>query len=46
LAAVGGTGLGPLTGGWIAMNPNLEWRWIEWIEMMYVATFITLQICL
>jgi MFS family permease len=26
-------GVGPIMGGFIEMNPNLEWRWIEWIQM-------------
>lgn len=40
LAAIGGAGLGPLMSGWIEVNPHLEWRWIQWIQMMYepVAT--------
>ena len=33
LAAIGGTGLGPIISGWIEMN--LGWRWIQWIQMMY-----------
>lgn len=37
LAAVGGTGLGPIFAGWIEMNSRLEWKWIQWIQMMYVA---------
>lgn len=40
LAAIGGAGLGPLMSGWIEVNPHLEWRWIQWTQMMYepVAT--------
>lgn len=34
LAAVGGTGLGPVVAGWVEMNPRLGWRWIQWIHMM------------
>jgi len=34
VVAVGGTGFGPVYAGWIEMNPNLEWRWIQWIQMM------------
>lgn len=36
LAALGGTGLGPVVAGWVEMNPHLQWRWIQWIHMMYV----------
>lgn len=35
-AAFAGTGFGPLFAGWIAMNPHLEWRWIQWISFMFV----------
>ena len=34
-AAFAGTGFGPLFAGWIAMNPHLEWRWIQWLHLMY-----------
>ena len=37
IAAIGGTGLGPVASGWIEMNPHLGWRWIQWIQMMYAA---------
>jgi MFS family permease len=36
VAAMGGTGLGPVAAGWVEMNPKLEWRWIQWIQMMCV----------
>lgn len=36
LAAIGGTGLGPVGAGWIEMDPRLEWRWIQWIHFMCV----------
>lgn len=36
LCALGGTGLGPVHAGWIEMNPRLEWKWIQWINMMQV----------
>ncbi|THU84213.1 MFS polyamine transporter [Dendrothele bispora CBS 962.96] len=38
-AALGGTGFGPLIGGWIEINPRLGWKWIEWIEMMICAIY-------
>jgi hypothetical protein len=51
LAALGGTGIGPVFAGWIEMNPHLEWRWIQWIQCMFVfspeplfAYFIELSI--
>ncbi|KAK2462261.1 hypothetical protein APHAL10511_005757 [Amanita phalloides] len=34
MGALGGTALGPIIAGWIEMNPHLEWRWIQWIQMM------------
>ncbi|KIJ65186.1 hypothetical protein HYDPIDRAFT_175204 [Hydnomerulius pinastri MD-312] len=34
IAAVGSTGLGPLLAGWIEENPNLHWRWIQWISII------------
>ncbi|TFK67701.1 MFS general substrate transporter [Pluteus cervinus] len=39
-AAVGGTGLGPLFSGWVEMNPHLEWRWIQWIQMIMFAVYL------
>lgn len=36
LVAVGGAGISPVFSGWIEMNPRLRWRWIEWIQLMYV----------
>ncbi|KAF4610850.1 hypothetical protein D9613_006630 [Agrocybe pediades] len=42
VVAVGGTGLGPVYAGWIEMNPNLEWRWIQWIQMIICGLFIVL----
>ncbi|THH11400.1 hypothetical protein EW146_g8061 [Bondarzewia mesenterica] len=32
VTAVGGTGIGPVAAGWIATNPRLQWRWIQWIH--------------
>ncbi len=29
--AIGGLGLGPALAGWIEMNQNLQWRWIQYI---------------
>ncbi|KIL65660.1 hypothetical protein M378DRAFT_192380 [Amanita muscaria Koide BX008] len=44
LAAVGGTGFGPLIGGWIEMNPTLQWRWIQWIQMIGQFVFLLLTL--
>ena len=41
LMAVGGTGFGPVYAGWIEINPNLEWKWIQWILMMQVIPRLT-----
>lgn len=38
LAAIGGTGLGPVVAGWVELNPRLQWRWIQWIHMMSVRS--------
>ena len=34
ISAIGGTGLGPVFAGWIEMNQDLGWRWIQWIHAM------------
>jgi hypothetical protein len=31
-----GIGLAPVYAGWIAINSNLEWRWLQWVHMMQV----------
>ncbi|KAF5384638.1 hypothetical protein D9757_007464 [Collybiopsis confluens] len=41
-AAVGGVGIGPVCAGWIEMNPRLQWRWIQWIEMIVTALYLIL----
>ncbi|GLB43233.1 putative major facilitator superfamily protein [Lyophyllum shimeji] len=47
VAALGGTGLGPVMAGWIEVNPRLEWRWIQWIQMIiFAAYFILLPVVL
>ena len=43
LCAIGSVGLGPVAAGWIEMNPRLQWRWIQWIHMMYVDMFIVIM---
>lgn len=37
LVATSTIGVGPIMGGWVEMNEKLQWRWIEWIGMMYVC---------
>jgi MFS family permease len=46
LAAVGGTGLGPVAAGWVEMNSRLRWRWIQWIHMMFVVLFTAINLLL
>ena len=36
LIVIGATGLAPVYAGWIAINPNLEWKWLQWVHMMQV----------
>lgn len=36
--AFGGNGVGTLIGGWIEMNPRLQWKWIQWISLMWVIS--------
>ncbi|KAJ7065360.1 MFS polyamine transporter [Mycena amicta] len=38
-AALGGTGLGPVIAGWIEMNPSLQWRWIQWVQMINCGAY-------
>ncbi|KAF9482569.1 MFS polyamine transporter [Pholiota conissans] len=40
ITAVGGTGLGPVYAGWIEMNSRLEWKWIQWIQMIACGVYI------
>ncbi|KAJ3801072.1 major facilitator superfamily domain-containing protein [Lentinula aff. detonsa] len=42
VAAVGGTGLGPIYAGWIEMNSRLQWRWIQWIQMIITGFYLIL----
>lgn len=46
LAAIFGTGFGPLLGGQIIQS-SLDWRWIQWIQAIYTSVgFIILCIFL
>ncbi|THU86241.1 MFS polyamine transporter [Dendrothele bispora CBS 962.96] len=40
VAALGGTGWGPLFAGWIEMNPKLQWRWIQWVQLIVCAVYL------
>lgn len=31
-----GAGIGSFTSGWVVMDTRLEWRWIQWISLMFV----------
>ncbi|KAJ3975701.1 MFS polyamine transporter [Lentinula raphanica] len=42
VAAIGGSGFGPLYAGWIQMNPRLQWRWIQWIQMIITGFYLVL----
>ncbi|KAF7371056.1 Drug transporter [Mycena sanguinolenta] len=39
VAALSGSGLGPLAAGWIEMNHRLQWRWIQWIQMIICGVY-------
>jgi MFS family permease len=39
LGAIFGTGFGPFWAGFVAGNPSLEWRWIQWIQAIYTGAF-------
>ena len=36
LIVIGATGLAPAYVGWVEINPNLEWKWLQWVHMMQV----------
>ncbi|PWN37832.1 MFS general substrate transporter [Meira miltonrushii] len=47
VGAIFGTGFGPFWAGFVAGNPKLEWRWIQYIQAIYTgAIFIILLIFL
>ncbi|KAH6916322.1 multidrug transporter [Coprinopsis sp. MPI-PUGE-AT-0042] len=35
--ALAGMGFGTVVGGWVEMNPHLQWRWIQWIFLIVGA---------
>ncbi|KIY44966.1 MFS general substrate transporter [Fistulina hepatica ATCC 64428] len=42
LAALAGTGLGPVAAGFIEMNSSLQWRWIQWIQLIICGIYVLL----
>ena len=40
LCIMASTGLGSFMGGFIEQYPSLQWRWIQWISLMYVLCFV------
>ncbi|KAJ7463631.1 major facilitator superfamily domain-containing protein [Mycena latifolia] len=42
LAALTGTGIGPIVGGWIEMNAKLEWRSVQWVQIIYCSIYSVL----
>ncbi|KII96068.1 hypothetical protein PLICRDRAFT_48991 [Plicaturopsis crispa FD-325 SS-3] len=43
VAGIGGQGLGPLVAGWIEMNPHLQWRWIQWIQLILIGAYLIMM---
>lgn len=37
-----GAAIGPAFSGYIEMSPGLGWRWIEWVQLMCAAMFISI----
>ncbi|KAI0332771.1 MFS general substrate transporter [Cubamyces sp. BRFM 1775] len=45
--ALTGPGVGCVAAGWIEQNPHLEWRWIQWIHVIWTGIFvIAVSICM
>ncbi len=40
--AVFGTSIAPVGMAWVEMNPKLEWRWIQWIQIILVGAYLPL----
>jgi hypothetical protein len=36
LSAVASVGISATAAGWIEANPHMQWRWIQWIHVMWV----------
>lgn len=37
--------IAPICGGWILNNPNLTWRWAEWITLIISAVAFLIALC-
>ncbi|KAI8985777.1 MFS general substrate transporter [Trametes punicea] len=35
-----GPGVGCVAAGWIEQNPHLQWRWIQWIHVIWTGIFV------
>ncbi|KAJ8591030.1 MFS general substrate transporter [Rhizopogon salebrosus TDB-379] len=46
LAAVAATGLGPVIAGVIEADPQLGWRWIQWIHAMFTGAYFIAVVAL
>ncbi|KAF9525113.1 MFS polyamine transporter [Crepidotus variabilis] len=42
LSAIGGASLGPVFSGWVEMNPRLQWRWIQWIQLIICGCYLVI----
>lgn len=40
LMAVSGTAFAPVIFSWVEANPRLEWRWIQWIQIILVGVYL------
>ncbi|KAI0761799.1 MFS general substrate transporter [Trametes elegans] len=47
IMALIGPGVGCTASGWIEQNPHLEWRWIQWIHVIWTGIFVVaVPICM
>ncbi|KAI9062694.1 MFS general substrate transporter [Trametes sanguinea] len=37
-----GPGVGCVAAGWIEQNPHLQWRWIQWIHVIWTGIFVVM----
>lgn len=42
--AFAGNGVGAFGGGWIELQPQLRWRWIQWIHLMQVSYLLSISV--
>ena len=38
-----GPGIGCIAAGWIEQNRHLQWRWIQWIHVMFVQASLSVR---